>query len=41
MGTVFGLLILWADELGGLGGGRILREIGKKSERESKRHSER
>lgn len=34
MGTVFGLFILWADELGGLGGGRILREIERKKIRE-------
>lgn len=27
VGTIFGLFILWADELEGLGGGRILREI--------------
>lgn len=42
LGAIFGLFILWADDLGSLGGGGILREIQReKSERDSKGHSER
>lgn len=39
-GTIFGLFILWADELEGPGGGRILREIGK-NQRENQRDIQR